>query len=184
MKKKLAFLAIGGLAAAIAMPAVAADNLTVVSWGGAYQDSVRKAFFEPFMKESGDKIVEEEFNGEIAKQRAMVESGNVTWDVVENDSQTVLAACSEGIIEKIDWNKLGLKRDQFISADASDCVVPSILYGTVFAYDTTKFKETPQTIKDFFDIEKFPGKRGLLEEPLHQSRMGADGRRRRCQGCL
>ena len=58
MKKKLAFLAIGGLAAAIAMPAVAADNLTVVSWGGAYQDSVRKAFFEPFMKESGDKIVD------------------------------------------------------------------------------------------------------------------------------
>ena len=86
--------------------AAAGDQLTVVSWGGAYQDSVRKAFFEPFMKDSGDKIVEEEFNGEIAKQRAMVESGNVTWDVVENDSQTVLAACAEGIIEKIDWDKL------------------------------------------------------------------------------
>ena len=55
MKKKLAFLAIGGLAAAIAMPAVAADNLTVVSWGGAYQDSVRKAFFEPFMKEAATR---------------------------------------------------------------------------------------------------------------------------------
>src|SRR6476469_6388894 len=144
------------LLAAFATPSLAADSVTVVSWVGAYQDSVRKAFFEPFMKESGDKIVEEEFNGEIAKQRAMVESGNVTWDVVENDSQTVLAACSEGIIEKIDWNKLGLKRDQFISADASDCVVPSILYGTVFAYDTTKFKEMPQNIKDFFDIDKFP----------------------------
>ena len=63
MKKRLVFLAIGGLAAGIAMPVLAADSLTVVSWGGAYQDSVRKAFFEPFMKESGDKIVEEEFNG-------------------------------------------------------------------------------------------------------------------------
>ena len=143
MIKRIAFLAIGGLAAGLAIPALAADSLTVVSWGGAYQDSVRKAFFEPFMKETGDRIVEEEFNGEIAKLRAMVESNNVTWDVVENDSQTVLAGCAEGILEKIDWNKLGLKRDHFISADASECVVPSILYGTVFAYDKTKFKEAP-----------------------------------------
>ena len=165
MKKRLVLLAIGGLAAGLAVPALAADSLTVVSWGGAYQDSVRKAFFEPFMKETGDKIVEEEFNGEIAKQRAMVESGNVTWDVVENDAQAVLAGCAEGILEKIDWDKLGMKRDQFISADASECVVPSILYGTVFAYDKTKFKEAPQTIKDFFDIE-FPGKRGLEKRPF------------------
>ena len=54
MKKRLAILAIGGLAAGLAIPALAADGLTVVSWGGAYQDSVRKAFFEPFMKEKGD----------------------------------------------------------------------------------------------------------------------------------
>jgi putative spermidine/putrescine transport system substrate-binding protein len=43
--------------ALVSLPALAADSVTVVSWGGAYQDSVRKAFFEPFMKDSGDKIV-------------------------------------------------------------------------------------------------------------------------------
>lgn len=147
--------------ALLTVPALAADPITVVSWGGAYQDSVRKAFFEPFMKESGGKIVEEEFNGEIAKVRAMVESGNVTWDVVENDSQTTMASCAEGIVEKIDWDKLGLKRDDFISADASECVVPSILYSTVLAYDTTKVKTPPTSIKAFFDLENYPGKRGL-----------------------
>lgn len=127
--------------ALFSLPSWAADSVTVVSWGGAYQDSVRKAFFEPYMKESGEKIVEEEFNGEIAKIRAMVETNNITWDVVENDSMTTIAACAEGIVEKIDWDKLGLKRDDFISADASECVVPSILYSTVLAYDTTKVKE-------------------------------------------
>ena len=70
-------------------------TVTVVSWGGAYQDSVRKAFFEPFMKETGSKIIEEEFNGEIAKIRAMVETNNITWDIVENDSMTTMAACAE-----------------------------------------------------------------------------------------
>ena len=144
----------------------AAGDLTVVSWGGAYQDSVRKAFFEPFTKETGGKIVEEEFNGEIAKIRAMVETNNVTWDVVENDSMTTISSCSEGIVEKIDWNKLGLKRDDFISADASECVVPSILYATVLAYDTTKVKEAPTSINAFFDLEKFPGKRGLQKSPF------------------
>ena len=84
MKTKLLSTAL--LLAALSTPLWAADGVTVVSWGGAYQESVRKAFFEPFMKETGVKIVEEEFNGEIAKIRAMVESNNVTWDVVENDS--------------------------------------------------------------------------------------------------
>src|SRR4029079_4710456 len=153
MKKKLLTAAL--FLGAVSVVAWAAEPLTVVSWGGAYQDSVRKAFFEPFMKESGGKIVEEEFNGEIAKIRAMVESNNVTWDVVENDSQTTMASCAEGIVEKIDWNKLGLKRDDFISADASECVVPSILYATVLAYDTTKVKEAPTSINAFFDLQKY-----------------------------
>jgi putative spermidine/putrescine transport system substrate-binding protein len=151
---------------AISTPSWAADSVTIVSWGGAYQDSLRKAFFEPFTKETGGKIVEEEFNGEIAKIRAMVESGNVTWDIVENDSMTTMSSCAEGIVEKIDWDKLGLKRDDFISADASECVVPSILYATVLAYDTTKVKEPPTSISAIFDLEKFPGKRGLEKRPF------------------
>ena len=164
MKSKLIVAA--AVVAALVVPAWAADSVTVVSWGGAYQDSVRKAFFEPFMKDTGDKVVEEEFGGEIAKIRAMVESNNVTWDVVENDSMTTIAACAEGIVEKIDWDKLGMKRDEFISADASDCVVPSILYATVVAYDKTKVSEPPKSVAALFDLQKYPGKRGLQKTPF------------------
>jgi putative spermidine/putrescine transport system substrate-binding protein len=163
---KFRLLSAAVVVAAFFTPALAQDALTVVSWGGAYQDSVRKAFFEPFMKDTGGKIVEEEFNGEIAKIRAMVESNNVTWDVVENDSMTTMASCAEGIVEKIDWDKLGLKRDDFISADASECVVPSILYATVVAYDTTKLTDPPTSITALFDLEKYPGKRGLQKTPF------------------
>ena len=35
------------------------------------------------------------------------------------------------------------------------------IWANVFAYDTTKFPEGPTTVADFFDLEKFPGKRGL-----------------------
>ena len=48
--------------------------------------SQRKAYFEPYAKQTGTKITEEEYNGEIAKIRAMVEAKSVTWDVVDVDS--------------------------------------------------------------------------------------------------
>ena len=93
----------------VAAPAHAADELTITSWGGAYSESQRKAFYEPFMA-AGNKITEAEYSGEIAKVRAMVEAKAVTWDVVDVDTQTALAGCAEGTFETIDWAKLGLDR--------------------------------------------------------------------------
>lgn len=161
--KKLLLLAAAG---ALAMPSFAfGDELNIVSWGGAYQDSQKKAYFEPYAK-AGNKVTEEEYNGEIAKIRAMVQSKAVTWDVIDIDTQTALAACAEGVLEKIDWAKLGLDRKKFIGGDLQDCAVPTIVYATIFAYDTTKFKDGPTTIKDLFDSAKFPGKRGLQKSPF------------------
>ena len=160
----LAGLSMAALAG-IAHVALAGDGLNVVSWGGAYQESQRKAFFEPY-KAAGNALTEEEYNGEIAKIRAMVESKSVTWDVIDIDTQTALAACAEGILEKIDWAKLGLDRSKFIGGDLQDCAVPNIVYATVFAYDTTKLNPGPTKIADLFDTAKFPGKRGLQKNPF------------------
>jgi putative spermidine/putrescine transport system substrate-binding protein len=46
-----------------------------------------------------------------------------------------------------------------------ECAVPTIVYGTVFGYDTSKLAEGPTTINDFFDLAKFPGKRGIQKNP-------------------
>jgi putative spermidine/putrescine transport system substrate-binding protein len=160
----MAGVAAVGLSAAT--PAAAEDQLNVVSWGGAYQESQREAFFKPFAKDTSTKITEEEYNGEIAKIRAMVQSNSVTWDVIDIDTQTALAACAEGILETIDWKKLGLDRSKFIGGDLQDCAVPNIVYATVIAYDTTKLNPGPTSIKDLFDLQKFPGKRGLQKNPF------------------
>src|SRR5436190_23749861 len=108
-------------------PAAAGDQLTITSWGGAYQTSQRKAYFEPYAKETGTKVTEEEYNGEIAKIRAMVESKSVNWDVVDVDSGRATQGCAEGVLETIDWKKLGLDRSKFAGADKYDCAVPTIL---------------------------------------------------------
>jgi putative spermidine/putrescine transport system substrate-binding protein len=149
---------------AFAVPA-SADELTVVSWGGAYSESQHKAFIEPYIA-AGNKVTEAEYNGEVAKIKAMVEANAVTWDVVDVDSPTALQGCAEGALETIDWSKLGLDRSKFIGADLADCAVPNIVYGTVFGYDTSVIKDNPPTtINDFFDTTKYPGKRALWKNP-------------------
>ena len=55
----------------------------MVSWGGAYAMSQIKAYHEPFAKENGIQILSEDYNGGLAQIKAQVESGNVTWDLVD-----------------------------------------------------------------------------------------------------
>jgi len=164
--KKLSILFTAALLAgtAFAASARAADELTVTSWGGSYSESQRKAYYEPYMA-AGNKITEAEYNGEVAKIKAMVEANAITWDVIDVDSATALQGCAEGALETIDWAKLGLDRSKFIGAELMECAVPTIVYGTVFGYDTSKLAEGPTTINDFFDTAKFPGKRGIQKNP-------------------
>lgn len=164
--KKLSILFTAALLAgtAFAATARAGDELTVTSWGGAYSESQRKAYYEPYMA-AGNKITEAEYNGEVAKIKAMVEANAITWDVIDVDTATALQGCAEGALETIDWAKLGLDRAKFIGAELMECAVPTIVYGTVFGYDTSKLAEGPTTINDFFDLAKFPGKRGIQKNP-------------------
>ena len=72
------------LAAALFSTAALADELTVVSWGGAYSASQKSAYIDPYNK-MGNKITETEYNGEVAKIKAMVEAKSITWDVIDAD---------------------------------------------------------------------------------------------------
>ena len=162
----IAALGVTGLMLAVAVPAHADNALTIVSWGGAYQESQREAYMKPFAAQTGAKITEEEYNGEIAKIRAMVEAKNVSWDVIDIDTQTALAACAEGILETIDYAKIGVDKARIIGGSSFDCAVPTILYSTIFAYDADKLKDGPTSINDLFDLKKFPGKRALQKNPF------------------
>jgi putative spermidine/putrescine transport system substrate-binding protein len=72
----------------------AGDELTVTSWGGAYSESQHKAYVEPY-NAAGNKVTEAEYNGEVAKIKAMVEAKAITWDVIDVDTATALQGCAE-----------------------------------------------------------------------------------------
>ena len=153
--------ALGALGSGIGQ---AQESLTAVSYGGAYQDSQRAAFFKPFTKETGVVINEVKWSGEVAKIKAMVESGNVEWDVVDVEKAEMFFMCEEGLLEKIDWSALGGK-DRFYPAAVHECGVGAIFWATIWAYDKDRVKKTPMNWKDFWDVEKFPGPRSLRRNP-------------------
>ena len=124
---------VGALAAAsacaLAAGAAAAADLTVTSFGGAYQDAQRKVYFEPFKQATGLDLVEDVWNGGVGAIRAKVEGGGQEWDVVQVEAEELVIGCEEGLYEPIDWEALGGK-DQFIEAAVDDCGVGTIVWST------------------------------------------------------
>src|SRR4051812_32590638 len=64
-----------------AFPAAAAD-MVFTSWGGTTQDAQTAAWAKPFATETGTNILQDGPT-DYGKIKAMVESGNVSWDVVD-----------------------------------------------------------------------------------------------------
>lgn len=171
---------LAGSALAIAATAAQGEEMamemTFVSWGGAYQDSQVKAYVEPYLKlHPGLKVIYDESSAEAtAKMRAMKETGNVTWDVVDAVISDVLRMCDEGLVIEIDHDAVLAKgddgskpTDDWAGQLVSDCYIPEIVYSTTFGYRTDKVGETPPTtVCDVFDLEKYPGKRALQKRPI------------------
>lgn len=165
--------AAGALAVGLTVSGQAkADSLTVVSWGGAYTKSQIEAYHKPWEAKTRIKINSEDYGGGLAEVKAQVESGNVTWDLVDVELSDAVRGCDEGLLVPIDKSILPAGADgtpaeqDFIEGTLTECGVASIVWSTIYAYDTTKFPGAkPTTMADFFDTKKFPGKRGLRKNP-------------------
>jgi putative spermidine/putrescine transport system substrate-binding protein len=145
-------------------PAAAADELTIMATGGAWQAALHQAWFEPFAKEMGIKLNEQEYLGDLGKIRAMVETGDVPVDLVTVETATVLQGCDTGVLERLDYSKIA-DRSKFIAGSALDCGSGLDVYGDVLAYDSTVLKEAPTSVLDIFDVKRFSGKRALRKFP-------------------
>ena len=171
--KMTLYAAVAGVALGVgtSVPAMA-DSLTVVSWGGAYTRSQVKAYHEPWVAKTGIKINSEDYNGGLAQVKAQVESGNVTWDLVDVELSDAVRGCDEGLFEAIPTNILPASPDgtpamkDFLPGTVTDCAVGQIVWSNVYAYDKNKFSGAkPKTMADFFNAKKFPGKRGMRKNP-------------------
>ncbi len=148
------------------------ESITVASWGGAYEKVSKEAYFDSFEEATGIKVNIAAFNGGLAQIRVQVDSGHVRWDVIDIESQDGIIGCDEGLLELLDGIELpdgpdgSSAEEDFLKGAITDCTVSHITWSTVIAFNTESFKSNPpNSTKDFFDLEKYPGKRGIRRTP-------------------
>ncbi len=171
--RTVSFISLGALLlACTAVGARATESLTVVSWGGAYTRSQVEAYHKPFTAETGIEIRSVDYNGGLEEVRRQVDSAEVVWDVVDVELSDAIRGCDEGVFEEIPHSILppggnGMAvGDDFVPGALQECAVGEVVWATVIAFDTTKFPDRkPRTVADFFDVEAFPGPRGLRRSP-------------------
>lgn len=160
------------------------QELTAVSWGGSYTEASVHAYYRPFEENTGFSVRQVQYNGGLDEVREQVTSGEVEWDVVDFELFDAVRGCEEGLLEPIPWVLLApapdgtYAEDDFLEDTTTECGIGTSLYSTVYGYDENRFPGAkPTTIADFFDPERFPGRRGMRRSPQVNLEMAlmADG---------
>lgn len=157
-------------AAAIAAPLIVSRSaladrmkqLVVVHWGGAGGDANRKAYFEPFSKETGIEIIEETGPG-MEKLKAQIEAGKVIWDVLVDIGRfRMYQGMQQNLLDKIDYNVVTNAKD-VIQDGAAEYGVASNVGSEIIAYNTTTMGDDkyPRTWAEFWDVKAKPGHRAM-----------------------
>jgi putative spermidine/putrescine transport system substrate-binding protein len=163
-RRRVLALGVGALlgAPAIVRPARAQGRTVYVnSYGGVWESSWRKAFFEPFTAQTGIQI--KTVPGvSFAKLKAQVQTRNFEWDVVNLGDVEYGQAVLEGLLEKVD--REAAKADQLPAHMVRDYGITSYSLGTNLVYRKDKVPNGgPQSWADFWDVKKFPGSRCLYD---------------------
>ena len=138
-----------------------AQEIRIVHYGGQFGKALREAYFDPVEEDLGVTI-HDMSRTDMAKIKAMVESGNIEWDIVNVNTLEVIRGAREGLWEPIDWTVVDPKTTG--SMGPMEYGVPFVALTTGMVYSTETYPDpadAPQTWADFWDVEKFPGRRSL-----------------------
>lgn len=138
--------------------------LTVVGWGGSSQRAHRDAYWTSFVVHTGIQLHEDTWHGGIDVLRQKARSGD--WDVVQVEAEELLLGCTEGLFEPMNWSALG-GRDAFIEPSVRDCGVGAMVWSQLFGYDADRMPNGPRNWAEFWDVRRFPGRRGLRRTPKY-----------------
>jgi len=134
-------------------------EVRIATYGGTMQETQTKAYFEPFEKLSGIKV--RAFPGaDPTKVKAMVETGNVEWDMAQLSRGSIMNLMKTGdYFEKIDYSLI----DDGVGKEYRfEYGLEMLVWAQVLAYRTDALKgAAPQGWADFWDTRKFPGDRAM-----------------------
>ncbi len=143
--------------------AKSAGTVTFVSYGGSYNENLRKSMLDPFEQQSDIKVKLGE-NTSLAPLKLQVQSGNVQWDIAELTGSEYEVAVKEDLLEPFDY---GIIDTAGVPAYAKqEFGIKYALFLFVMAWDEREISDAdgPRSWADFWDTRKFPGKRSLYDK--------------------
>jgi len=149
-----------------------AQEVVISSYGGSFQEAQTKAFFDPYAASSGVKVTGTTGTG-YAKVKAMVESGNITWDVISAESPAFANEVKDGLLQPIDYS---IVNAEGIPAEfRQEYGVGYMTFSTNLAWSVDKFPDGI-TAAQFFD-PAVKGRRVLPSDPTYSLEVAllADG---------
>lgn len=159
--------------------AASAQDMVFTSWGGTTQDAQKTHWADSFT-EAAKINVTQDGPTDYGKLKAMVEAGNVTWDVVDVEGDYAVQAGNAGLLEPLDFSIID--KSKLDPRFVTDYSVGSFYYSFVIGCNKDAVAECPKTWADLFDTQKFPGKRtfykwsapGVIEAALLADGVPAD----------
>jgi putative spermidine/putrescine transport system substrate-binding protein len=139
-----------------------ANQLVLVNWGGDALKAYDKAYGQPFRKETGIVVKEDGSGPTEGAITAQAKSGKVTWDLLDIDPFSAITLGAKGYLTPIDYAVVD--KSKFRAGFGWPFAASTYFFSYVIAYDTQRYgANPPKTMADFFDVEKFPGKRSMYK---------------------
>jgi len=142
----------------------AESPVTYFTYGGAWKQAIAAAFFDPFTKKTGIPVQYQE-PYTFAKLRAMHEAKAQQIDIAGLSGMDVYIAARINMITPIDWSlvdKSALDPQQLHHENVIGCSSQSMN----ICYSKKKWpgEQRPNSWADFWNVEKFPGRRALRRD--------------------
>ena len=139
------------------------ETLVFSTWGGSTEAGFRDGYWTQFSKEFGVKIIEDS-PPSLAKIIAMIDAGNVTWDVCDVASFKAYKMGIDGFAETFDYSLVDTS--EIPKETMTPWGPPSYSWAMALGYRSDVFTSNPPTsVNDFFDYAKYPGKRAMRDQP-------------------
>jgi len=138
-------------------------EVVITSGGGTWEAAQKKAFFDPFTRDTGIKVVL--VPEDHAKLLASIKLGQPEADITGIPGGALKGWINKEAVEEIDYsffadNTLAGMPEQMKNKYGVGALVSS----AVVAFNTSKFPDAskqPKNWVDFYNVKDFPGKRAL-----------------------
>lgn len=146
---------------------IAAEPVTVATYGGIWADTLNSVCAVPFTKETGIPIKMVATDNSIAQIRIQQMTKNVQWDISPTEGDGATIATKNGWLQPLDWDYIDPER-KIADVARMPTAIGSVAYSVALAYRTDKVPEgkTFTGWKDFWNVAEFPGPRSLRNSPV------------------